>query len=157
LKHGLDFCIPQIRLCMTLRGLLPEFGRFQDAEFDEASYEQYLLNNRSLSMARSFYLIRKLQARYFAGDYTGALTAVDSVQSSLWAVPYFLELADYHYFAGLSRAALCGSATEVESEPHARALAVHAAAMRAMAVNGPDNFGSQAALLDAELARLSGR
>ncbi len=160
LTHGLDLLIPQIRLGKALRGLLPELGSFDDADFDEGAYEQHLRNNPSLSMAACFYWIRKLQLRYFAGDYEAALAAAADAESMLWVVPYFLEFADYHSFAGLAHAALCtraGPDVAAPDEPHLRALAAHAAALTALSANSPENFSSQAALLRAELARLGGR
>ena len=65
-----DFITGQLRLIRTLRGLTPKFGCFNDAEFDESRFEQHLEGNPRLAIAACRYWIRKLQARFYADDYT---------------------------------------------------------------------------------------
>ena len=56
-----------IRKC--LRGFTLRFGAFDDRQFDELRFEQHLSDNPALALPEGWYWIRKLQARFFAGDY----------------------------------------------------------------------------------------
>src|SRR5262249_52636399 len=64
-----------------------------------------------LAFLECYYWIRKLQARFFAGDYVSAIEAVDKVETWYATSPalslFPLEKAEYHFYAALSRAARC--------------------------------------------------
>ena len=47
-----DVIVAQLRLIRTLRGLTPDFGSFNDAEFDEGRFEQHLESNPRLGRCR---------------------------------------------------------------------------------------------------------
>src|SRR5262249_41066568 len=81
-----DLLTTQLGLIRTLRGLTPTFGCFTDAQFDEARYERSLSCTPAAGapMAACRYWIRKLQARFLAGDDAGALDASEHVQGLLW-------------------------------------------------------------------------
>ncbi|MEA2808342.1 MAG: hypothetical protein QOJ17_2483, partial [Rhodospirillaceae bacterium] len=66
---GIDFVAPQLGLIRTLRGSTPNFGCFDDEQFDELRIERRFSENPNLAIAECWYWIRKLQARFFAGDY----------------------------------------------------------------------------------------
>jgi hypothetical protein len=53
--------------------LTTEFGSFDHAEFDETRFERHL--NSYPPMVHFWYWIRKLQARFFAGDFASAIEA----------------------------------------------------------------------------------
>ena len=108
-------------------------------------------------MPRCWYWIRKLQARFFAGEYAAAVEASSRAQSLLWTVVSHFETAEYHFYGALSRAALCDSAPAGERRQHMEALAAHHKQLQAWAENCPDNFENRAALVGAEIARLEGR
>jgi PAS domain S-box-containing protein len=154
---AVDFITGQIRLIMSLRGLLPVFGSFNDSEFEETRFEQHLEANPSLSMATCWYWIRKLQARFFAGDFSGALAAAASAERLLWTSPSFLEVCEFHFYAALARAAQHGLVPSDEQPAHRQALLGHQKHVGIGAANCPDNFLNRAALIDAEIARLDGR
>ena len=67
-----DHIKAQLGFIRTLRGLTTEFGSFNDDEFDELRFEQYLGSNPALAELECWYWVRKLQARFFAGDYDSA-------------------------------------------------------------------------------------
>jgi predicted ATPase len=67
--------VGQLALIRTLRGLTPSFSSLNDTEFDEDRFEQRLEADPDLEFARSWYWIRKLQARYYSGNYADALAA----------------------------------------------------------------------------------
>ncbi|MGF6652245.1 putative ATPase [Paraburkholderia youngii] len=146
----------QLGLVRTLRGLTPVFGRFDDANFDELRIEHRLAENPDLVMVECWYWIRKLQARFFAGDHGAALDAALRAQRLLWVSPTF-ELAEYHYYGALSRAACFDTAAANAQPAHLEALADHQGQLEIWAATCPENFGNRAALVAAEIARIEGR
>jgi PAS domain S-box-containing protein len=152
-----DVIVAQLRFVRTLRGQTPNFNSFNDAEFCEQDFEQYLANNPRLSIAASRYWNRKLQAGVFAGNYQSAVEAASRVASLLWTLPNQVELAEYHFYAALARAGHCDTTAEEERSRHTGALSAHHKQISAWAESGPENFAHRAALLGAELARLERR
>jgi predicted ATPase/signal transduction histidine kinase/GAF domain-containing protein len=147
----------QLGLIRTLRGLTRTFGSFDDAHFDELRVERRLAANPDLALAEFFYWTRKLQARFFAGDYASATEASSKAQRLLWVAVAQLETAEYHFYGALSKAASCDSATAGERQQHLDAVAAHHKQLQVWAANCPDNFGNRAALVGAEIARIDGR
>jgi PAS domain S-box-containing protein len=160
MRFGLviDLITPQLGLIRTLRGLTPTFGYFDDEEFDEARIERRFSENPDLVFGECFYWIRKLQARFFAGDYVSALDASSRAQRLLWSLGSQFETAEYQFYGALSQAASCDSAAAGErQQPYLDAVAAHYKQLQLWAANCPDNFENRAALVGAELARLEGR
>jgi predicted ATPase/signal transduction histidine kinase/GAF domain-containing protein len=159
MRFGLviDFITSQLGLIRTLRGLTPTFGCFDDEQFDEARIERRFAENPDLAFGECFYWIRKLQARFFAGDYASALEASSMAQPLLWTSGSQLETAEYQYYGALSHAASCDSATDRERHQHLDAVAAHHKQLQLWAANCPDNFENRAALVGAEIARIEGR
>jgi PAS domain S-box-containing protein len=153
----IDRITTQVRLIRTLRGLTGEFGSFNDTEFDELRFERHLSEEPELAIAACWYWIRKLQARFLAGAYASALVAAVNAERLLWTSPSFWELAEYHLYAALTRAALCDSASSPERAEHLEALAAHHRQLQEWADNCPENFANRAALAAAEIARIEGR
>jgi PAS domain S-box-containing protein len=153
----IDVISTQLALIRTLRGLTPKFGCLDDERFDELQIERRLVGNPDVALGECWYWIRKLQARYFAGDYAAALDAASQVQRLLWTSPSPLESAEFHLYGALSHAACCDSATTDPRQQHVEALTAHHRQLEAWAENRPENFESRAALVGAEIARLEGR
>ena len=107
---AIDSIAGQLGLIRTLRGLTPIFGRFDDGQFDELLLESRFCRNPDLALAEGSYWTRKLQARFFAGDYAGALEASLRAQQLQPTSASFFECAEYHFYSALSRAASCESA-----------------------------------------------
>jgi PAS domain S-box-containing protein len=152
-----DITTAQHRLVRTLRGLTPDFGSFNDAEFDESCFEDHLDSNPRLVVAASRYWIRKLQACVYAGNGASAVAAASKAAALLWTVPSQVELSEYHFYAALGRAARCDTAAAEERPQHLEALISHLDRMTVWADNCPATFANRAALVGAELARLEGR
>ena len=152
-----DIITAQLGLIRTLRGLLPRFGSFDDAQFDELSFERHLAGDARLALPECWYWIRKLQARFFAGDYSVALDASSRAERLLWTSPSFFEVAEYHFYSGLCHAAACDSASPDQQGRHVEALAAHHRQLGIWAEHCPENFENRAVLTSAELARLEGR
>ncbi|MGA7808955.1 trifunctional serine/threonine-protein kinase/ATP-binding protein/sensor histidine kinase [Bradyrhizobium sp.] len=155
---GIDFIATQLGLIRTLRGLTPKFGSFDDEQFDERRIEHRFSQNPDLAFGECWYWIRKLQARFFAADYTSAIEASSRAHRLLWSSSSMLETAEYHFYGALSHAACCDSAAAAElQQRHLAAIAAHHRQLQVWAANCPDNFENRAALVGAELARLEGR
>lgn len=152
-----DRITTQLRFIRTLRGLTPVFASFNDAEFDEDRFEQHLAEDPRLRIAACWYWIRKLQAHFFAGDFVSAFTAAENAEGLLSTPPSFFELAEYHLYAALTRAALCDSSSPAARATHREALAAHCLQLQEWAANCPENFENRAALVGAEIARIEGR
>jgi PAS domain S-box-containing protein len=152
----IDIAATQLELIRTLRGLTPKFGSFDDEQFAELRIERRFTRSPDLQ-AECSYLIRKLQARFFAGEYRTAVEASSRAQSLLWTLASHFETAEYHFYGALSRAASCDSAPAAERQQHIEALAAHHKQLQVWAENCPDNFENRAALVGAEMARIDGR
>jgi len=147
----------QLGLIRTLRGLTLTFGSFDDTHFDESRIERHLAANPDLALAEFFYWTRKLQARFFAGDYAAAIDASSRAQRLLWIASSQLETAEYHFYGALSQAASVDSAADDERQSTLDAVTAHYRQLQLWAADCPENFENRAALVGAEIARLEGR
>ena len=147
----------QLALIRSYRGLTKKFGCFDDEQFDEARFEQRLSSTPDLALPECRYWIRKVQARFMAGDYPAAIEAVERAQRLLWTSNSFIEVADFHFYGALSRAAYCDSIAPDERRQHLEALAAHCKQLEIWAKHSPENFENRAALVSAEIARIEGR
>ena len=149
----------QLGLVRTLRGLAWRFGCFDHEQFDEPAAERRFASNRDLQHAEWSYWIRKLQARFFAGDYAAAIDSSSRAQrlSWVWSSALVFDAAEYHLYSALSRAACCDSASRDERQQHLDALALHQRQLDIWAQNCPENFENRALLVGAEIARVEGR
>jgi PAS domain S-box-containing protein len=153
----IDIITAQLRLIQTLRGVTPEFGSFNDEQFDESRFENHLRSDPRLALPECWYWIRKLQARVYAKDHVSAMAAASKAQRLLWTSPSFFEVAEYHLYAALARAAQCDTTSTDEQRQHLEAIAVHYQQLAVWAENCPENFTNRAALVGAEMARIEGR
>ena len=158
-KFGLitDIVTAQLALTRMLRGLTLKFGCFDDGQFNELRIESHLSSSSALAVAAFCYWVRKLQARYLAGDYGVAMEAASKAQPLLWTTSFLLEEAEYHFYSALSQAASYELAAAHERQRHLDALAAHHRQLQIWAENCPENFENRAALVGAELARVEGR
>src|SRR4029077_8633496 len=149
--------IAGLGLSRALRGLTPKFGCLDDGKFEELVFERHLASDHVQAQPVCFYWIRKLQARFFAGDYASAFEASLKAEPLLWTAPSNLELAMYHLFGGLCRATLWDCASPARRTQHIEALIAHQRKLEIWVENCPENFESRATLLGAEIARIEGR
>jgi predicted ATPase len=147
----------QLGFVKTLRGLTTTFGSFNDGDFDELQFEHYLSSDPILALPECWYWVRKLQARFFAGDYTAANQASLNAKRLLWTSPSFFELAEYHFFSALSLAKIVDYAPGDSRRERFAALADHHKQLGIWAENCPENFDHRAALVGAEIAGIEGR
>jgi len=153
----IDFLTTQLVLIRMLRGLTSKFGCFDDGQFNELQMEDHLSSNPAVAIAACWYWVRKLQARYIAGDYATAMDAASKAQRLLWTTSALFEEAEYHFYGALSCAASFDSAPADEQGQHLDAVAAHHKQLHVWAENCPENFENRAALVGAEIARIEGR
>jgi PAS domain S-box-containing protein len=149
----------QLGLVRTLRGSTWRFGSLDHEQFDEPAAEVRFDSNPNLQHAEWSYWIRKLQARFFAGDYAAAIECSSRAQrlSWVWSSALVFDAAEYHLYSALSRAACCDSASRDERQEHLDALALHQRQLDVWAKTCPENFENRALLVGAEIARVEGR
>ncbi len=148
----IDFMNTQLALIRTLRGQTPMFGCLDDEHFSEARFEQHLDDAPDLALAAGKYWVRKLQARYLAGDYPAAEACAARAKALTWVIASFFEEAEYHFFAALTLAA-----RQSIDAPTLQALVEHQGMLQVWAQQCAHTFASRQVLLGAEIARLEGR
>jgi PAS domain S-box-containing protein len=156
-RSDIDVIVPQLALIRTLRGLTATFGCFDSEQIEEISFENRLVGNPYLRIHECWYWIRKMQARYFAGDYQDALDASRKAQRLLWISAASFEEAECHFYSALCRAASYDAAAADERAQHVEALSAHHRQLEIWAENCPQNFDNRAALVGAEIARIESR
>ncbi|HUN96616.1 MAG TPA: AAA family ATPase [Bradyrhizobium sp.] len=158
-KFGLiaDATNAQLAVVRTLRGLTPRFGCFDGGQIEELPFERHLASNPNHAITECWYWVRKLHARYLAGNYEEAMEASSRAQQLLWAAFAFFEEAEYHFFSALSLAACCDGASTDKRQQYLEALAAHQRQLAVWAENCRENFENRVALVSAEIARIEGR
>jgi PAS domain S-box-containing protein len=145
----------QLALIRTLRGVTPKLGYLDDGPLDEAQIEHHLTGNPALDMAVWWHWIRKMQARYLAGDHVAAAHAFSHAQ--LWRPRSFWETAECCFFGALSSAASWDLAPAEGKPQHFKALITQHKRLDVWAQNCRENFEDRVALVAAEIARIEGR
>ena len=118
--------------------------------------ENHFATQPHIEAIECWYWIRKLQARFLAGEYAAALEASHRAQGLLTKSPGMLERAEHELYSALTHAALCDPdrATKAASTggdgAHHRQLDVWAR-------HCPENFENRPLLVAAEIARIEGR
>ena len=154
----LDRISVPLALVRMLRGTTTKFGSLDDGRFTERSFEERTTGQPTRALLEVYYWIRKLQARFFAGDYVSAIEAADKAEA--WhatLLVILLQNEEYHFYAALSRAACCEPMDPDSYAKHREALGRHERELRSRAANCPQNFEDRAALVRAEIARIEGR
>jgi predicted ATPase/signal transduction histidine kinase len=155
--YVVDIIVGQLRFIRTLRGLTPSLASFNDAEFDEDLFEQRMEANPHSMFAVCWYWIRKLRARFYAGDYDAALAAAAKAKPLLLPGVQHFEVAEYLFYAALTHAAAYDFASAEEKTRQHEALTAAYEQILILAKNCPENFRNCAALVGAEIARIEGR
>jgi len=119
--------------------------------------EHHLSGNPALDIVEWFYWIRKVQARYLAGDHAAAVGALLNAQPLRWMSSSYWETAESCFYGALSRAAFWDFATSEEKQQHFEALIAQHKQLEIWARNCPENFEDRAALVAAEIARIEDR
>jgi PAS domain S-box-containing protein len=159
-RHGFgsDLISGQLGLIRTLRGLNEEFGHLDDGQHSEAQLERHCADQLpDRTVPACWYWIRKLQARFFSGNYVSAVDAAEKARPLLWSSPANFETVEYHFFSALSHAALSDFGSSDEEPQHLEIIVAHHRQLETWVENCPENFVNRAALVGAEIARIEGR
>ena len=150
-------CETQLGLIRTLRGLTPTFGCFDDENYNEEKAESHYASNPALVLSECFYWTRKLQARFFAGDFAAAIEYAQKARQMLWTAASQVETGDFHFYAALAYAAAWNLVSAEEKTGHFDILREHSQQLAIWAEHCPETFENRAALVNAEIARIEGR
>ena len=150
-------CSAQLGLTRTLRGLTATFGRLDHEGYSERDTERHLASNRNLGLVEFFYWVRKLQARFLAGDHSSAVDAAMNAQRLLWNAPSNFETAEFQLYGALAHAAAHDVASGDQRRQHFEALVGHHQQLEVWAQHNPVTFENRAAIVGAEIARIEGR
>jgi PAS domain S-box-containing protein len=148
-----DIIASQQRFIATMQGRTATFSTFNDAQFDEATFEAHLTGDGIIT----WYLILKLKARYLSGDYVEALAIADKVKTLLRFAAAQMQMIDCVYYAALTLAACYDHAAGDEQHAWRDVLMAHREQLREWAEINPPTFADKHALVSAEIARLEGR
>jgi PAS domain S-box-containing protein len=155
-RDVVDLIVGQQRFIAAMQGRTATFSTFNDAQFDEATFETQLTGDRMNTMI-CLYWILKLKARFLSGDFGEALAAAGKAKPTLRGEPTQIFLLDYFYYAALTVAALYENASADEQAGWRDLLAAHREQLREWAENYPPTFSDKHALVSAEIARIEGR
>ncbi|WP_224031113.1 trifunctional serine/threonine-protein kinase/ATP-binding protein/sensor histidine kinase [Paraburkholderia caribensis] len=155
--RAIDMITTQIMFVRTLRGLTSEFGSFNDSDFKELPFERHLSSNTTFARPECWYWIRKLQARFFAGDYASAIEAATNAKRLLALSHSYFEVIEYYFYGALAHARAIASADEPLRQNHMEVLVEHRNRLATWEQNCAENFENCVALVDAEIARVEGR
>src|SRR5262249_32805027 len=133
------------------------FGSLDDNGFDERRMENGFATQPHIEGLECWYWIRKLQARFLAGEYAAALESSHRARGLLTKSPGMLERAEHELYSALAHAAVCSAPTSDEDRRHVDAIVAHHHQLEAWARHCPENFENRALLVAAELARIEGR
>lgn len=152
-QFAADTVAAQLAIIRSMRGLTRSFGCLDDQQFDELEVERSLARSPELSPSETVYWIRKLQARFLAGDYAAAVDARSKAEPKLWTMPTEPLIAEFHFYGALSHSCYCDKPGESEQQQHWDIIDAHYRQLQIWATNCPENFENRAALVGAEIAR----
>jgi PAS domain S-box-containing protein len=151
-----DIILPLQRFVAMMQGRTASISTFNDARFDEGTFEAQLMGGR-IPPVICWYWLMKAKARFLAGAHAEALTAVDKATALLWSSTGHFPLIDYYYYAALTLAALHDNASALDERPRWGELLKLRDQLREWADVNEPSFGDKHALVSAEIARLEGR
>ncbi|WP_407175452.1 AAA family ATPase [Bradyrhizobium sp. STM 3562] len=156
-RFAAEMVAAQLGFVRSMRGLTRSLGSFDDEEFDELEAERSFERQPELASGQVSYWIRKLQARFLAGDYADAIEACLKAEPRLWTIPTEQATAEFYFYGALSRSCLCDSVTAEERQRHQNVVRAYRKQLQEWAEHCPQNFEHRAALVGAEMARLEHR
>jgi len=151
-----DIIVSQQRFIATMQGRTVGFSTFNDAQFDEATFEARLTGDRMPVLICSYWIV-KLQARFLSGDYAAALEAAGKAKPLLAALAGQIATLNYFFYTALTVAALYETASLDQQAPWRELLMEHREQLREWAENHPPTFADKDVLVLAEIARLDKR
>jgi predicted ATPase/signal transduction histidine kinase len=151
-----DMIVSQQRLIATMQGRTAAFSTFNDAQFNEASFEAQLTEDRMPVLICTYWIV-KLEARYLSGDYAEALEAAGKAKPLLQALAGQIAALDYFFYTALTVSALYETASADDQQAWRELLREHREQLREWAENYPPTFAHRHSLALAEIARIEKR
>ena len=155
-RDVVDIIQSQQRFIATMQGRTETFSTFNDAQFDEATFEAHITGDR-MSVMIFWYWTLKLKARFLAGDYAEALAAAGKAKLQLSSSSALIHVLDYVYYSAMTAAACYENASADEQQAWRDLLLAHRKQLREWAENYPPTFADKHALVSAEIASLEKR
>ena len=141
-----DIIVSQQRFIATMQGRTATLSTFNDVEFDEATFEAQLTEDRMTYMIYEYWVLR-LQARFLSGDYAEALAAAGNAKPLLWSAAGHIQLLVYFYYVALTVAALYEKASADQQTEWRDLLTAHREQLREWVENYPPTFRDKHALV----------
>src|SRR5580658_8828893 len=151
-----DIILSQQRFIATMQGRTAAFSTFNDAQFNEATFEAQLTADRMPVLICSYW-IAKLEARFLSGDYAEALKAAGKAKPLLQALAGQIAVLGYFLYTALTVSALYETASADEQQAWRELLTMHREQLHEWAENYPPTFADKHALVLAEIARVEKR
>ena len=155
-RDGVDRLVSQQRFVAAMRGRTGGLSTYSDAEFDEPAFEAELTADR-MTMMVCWYWILKIGARFLSGDYGQAFEAAEKAKRLIWASTGQIQLLDYHFYTALTLVSLAATIPPEQRGEWRAHIIEHREQLRHWAQTCPENFGSAASLVEAEIARIDDR
>jgi transcriptional regulator with GAF, ATPase, and Fis domain/predicted ATPase len=145
----------RVRLVQSLRGQSRGIATFDDADFDELSFEKQLGTDPADTLSLVYWTARGM-GRFIAGDYVAASDSFDQARRFLSPL-IGLTRFEYAYYEALTLAALDSPGVTDANGPQLRGrIREHAKLLALWAESSPTTFADKSMLVEAELARLDG-
>jgi GAF domain-containing protein len=107
--------------------------------------------------AQFYYLTRKCEARFYAGDYAIAAQASLKADPLVWTSSAQFETAEHQLYGALAHAQAWNLASPGQQASTLEALKSHHRQLAIWAEHSPETFENRAAIAAAEIARIEGR
>jgi predicted ATPase len=124
-----DIIVSQQRFIATMQGRTAAFPTFNDAQFNEATFEAQLTGDRMPTLICSYWIV-KLEARFLSGDYAEALEAAGKAKPLLQALAGQIAALDYFFYTALTVSALYETASADDQQAWRELLIAHREQLR---------------------------
>ncbi|MGL4376458.1 MAG: SpoIIE family protein phosphatase, partial [Microcoleaceae cyanobacterium] len=140
----------------NLSGLSPKPREFASKSLSEADYLEDCQTHQNF-FALANYLTYKAQVFYLYGDNVTALDCIQSAEKMLVYVRGMITNAINNFYNSLILIALYPTLDESEQIPYQQKIETNQKQMKIWADNCPENFLHKYLLVEAEMARISGK
>ena len=141
---------------LNLQGLTLDKFSFSDEDFDEYQCLQ-MWEEKTFMTGIVPYNLFKTQIFFLYGDYKNALKTAKKSEEILVFISGIPSQADHYMYYSLILTALSPTATHSQQQKYEEILKVNQQKMKIWADNCPENFLHKYVLVEAEIARITGK
>ena len=141
---------------LNLQGLTQDKFSFNDEEFDELQCLQ-MWQKTDFMTGIAPYNIFKAQILFLYGDYENALKEIKKSDKILVFISGLANQAEHYFYYSLILGALYPIASHSQQKEYGEVLKTNQQKMKIWADNCPENFLHKYLLVEAEIARISGK